>query len=119
MWQVPPELDFVVSPRGQEYIFFVTLAAAVILAFWFSRSRVKRRRRLLSNLGAAPVAMATTAAPALATSSESSSTSYRFIELRPVANGEDPWSATALTAAISQTTLPPGDNEAQEKVRQC
>lgn len=59
--------------------------------------------------------MATTAAPAPATSSESSSTPYRFLELRPVANGEDPWSSTALTAAISQTTLPPGDNQAQEK----
>lgn len=50
--------------------------------------------------------MSSTAAP---------SPAYRFLELRPVPEGEDPWSEAALTAAISETTLPPGDSEVQEK----
>lgn len=54
--------------------------------------------------------MSSTAAP---------SPAYRFLELRPVPEGEDPWSEAALTAAISETTLPPGDSEVQEKVRRA
>ncbi|KAG2499256.1 hypothetical protein HYH03_002835 [Edaphochlamys debaryana] len=40
---------------------------------------------------------------------------YRYLELRPVKEGEDSWDADAHLTAIVPTTLPPGDNEAREK----
>lgn len=41
---------------------------------------------------------------------------HRYVELKPVTEG-DGWDAEALLKAISPTTLPPGDNEALEKVK--